>query len=145
MKKIFWLLAILFFIIMVGVLGGCNKDSEFYGLSDFMTLDELNKFMDGGTGFIFVTSEFHDNDYQEQKKLVENALKANNEAALTFNVYMEDGKTLEDKDINPYKVLYSNSLNYVKNGEVIETFRLTRYDGNDIERAINDFVKNISK
>lgn len=145
MKKIFWFLAILFFIIMVGVLGGCNKDSNSEGLSDFMKLDELNDFMDGGTGFIFVTSEFHNDDYQAQKKQVENALKANNEAAVTFNVYMEDGKTLEDKDINPYEELFSNSLNYVKNGEVIETFRLTRYDGNDIEQAISDFVKNISK
>lgn len=145
MKKIFWFLAILFFIIMVGVLGGCNKGSNSEGLSDFITLDELNDFMDGGTGFILVTSEFHDDDYQAQKKPIENALKANNEAAVIFNVYMEDGKTLEDKDINPYKELFSNSLNYVKNGEVIETFRLTRYDGNDIEQAISDFVKNISK
>lgn len=147
MKKIFWFLAILFVIIMIGVLGGCSKSSNGEGLSDFMTLDELNDFMEDGTGFIFVTSESFDEYYQEQIRPVESALKENNDSAVTFNVYMKDGKRFEDKDINPYNSdeLKINALNYIKDGQLVDAFQLSKYDGNDLQQALNDFVKNISK
>lgn len=121
----------------------CNSTNA--GLSkNFMTVDELNDFMENGTGFIFVTSEIHSEDYQAQKQPVESALQENNESAFTFNVYMKDGKTIEDRDINPYGAdeLKINALNYIENGQLVEAFQLSKYDGYDILQSLNEFVKN---
>ncbi|MFZ2464771.1 MAG: hypothetical protein WAW77_14370 [Caldibacillus thermoamylovorans] len=144
MKKFGLFLVGLIVIMFIGVLlAGCSSKSNSAGLSDFVTLDELNDFMEDGTGFIFVTSESFDEYYQEQIRPVESALKENNDSAVTFNVYMKDGKRFEDKDINPYNSdeLKINALNYIKDGQLVDAFQLSKYDGNDLQQALNDFVK----
>lgn len=139
LKKISLFIVTCAMTIFIAACGGAST-----GLSeDFMTLDELNDFMEDGTGFIFVTSESFDEYYQEQIRPVESALKESNESAVTFNVYMKDGKRFEDKDINPYNSdeLKINALNYIKDGQLVDAFQLSKYDGNDLQQALNDFVK----
>lgn len=118
------------------------------GLSeDFMTLDQLNDFMNDGTGFVFVTSETNVEYYEEQKRPIENALKEGNESALIFNVYMNDGKTVGSEDINPYSddELKVNALNYIKNGQLEDSFQFSKYDGYNMQQALNEFVKSVNK
>lgn len=142
MKKIS-LLTICIMTLFITACSGLNV-----GLSeDYMTLEELNDFMKNGTGFVFVTSETNDEYYQEQIRPLENALIENNEYALTFNVYMEDGKTIEEEDINPYSYdeLKDNALNYIKNGQLVDSFQLNKYDGYDMQQSLNEFVKSVNK
>lgn len=143
LKKISLFIVTCAMIVFIAACGGVST-----GLSeDLMTLDELNDFMKDGTGFVFVTSETNVEYYQEQKKPIENALKESNESAVTFNVYMNDGKTVGSEDINPYSddELKVNALNYVKNGQLVDSFQFSKYDGYDMQQALNEFVKSVNK
>lgn len=142
LKKIGMLIAA---CMVAAVLGACGTEP---GLSEeFITLDELNAFMEDGTGFIFVTSATNDERYNKEKKPVQQALVENDQSAIVFNVYMADGKTSNRQDINPYsdEELKINGLNYVKDGELVEAFQFSEYEGNDMQQALSDFVKHIDQ
>ncbi|MCW1929567.1 hypothetical protein [Bhargavaea beijingensis] len=130
---------------MAAVLGACGTEP---GLSEeFITLDELNTFMEDGTGFIFVTAEPDAESYNKAKMPVEQALLENDQSAIVFNVYMEDGKNLSNDNVNPYsdEELKINGLNYVKDGELVGAFQFSEYEGYDMEQGLSDFVKHIDQ
>lgn len=145
MKKFGLFLVGLIVIMFIGVLlAGCSSKSNSAGLSDFMTVEDLRNFVEGDkSGFIFITSE-NDEEFEKQKAMVELALKENKATALSFHDYMADGKN-RNKDgnqSNPYmSEMPSDSLIYVKDGSVVDTFNLQSCDCLDIDKALDTFVK----
>lgn len=143
MKKIGLLLGAIVLVLFIGVLGGCSQKNS-PGLNDFMTLEEYEGFVEGGkTGFLFITSE-NGEDFKAQKALIEHPLTKNKITAETFNDYMADGKNINQDGMptNPYRTeLSSDSLHYIKDGEVIDTLKLNNCDCLDINTELDLFLK----